>query len=302
MEAEVVIIGGGFAGTSAAITLARANRSVFLVDTGKPRNRFSEHSHGILGFDSTPPSQILDTGHCEFTSFGGKIITASAESLTADQYNPTMWNTYLSNGEQIRSRHVLVTTGITDKLPKIAGLESLWGSKVFHCPYCHGNEVKNKDLAIIGGENPTFTFRITELLTKWANTVTFFPNGMTVPEEQKNRLTHLKVKTDPRLIQKVSESTRFSTGVEIKLDGEAIDYEACFTGPTFIPNDSLLKKAGCAVKDGWVQTSSGLTSRKGLWAAGNVVSSPDQVPQAIGAGAATAIKIDQELFNEDMVQ
>ncbi len=302
MRAEIVIIGGGFAGTSAAITLARANRSVVLIDNAQPRNRFSEHSHGILGFESTPPSQILSAGHREFISFGGESITASAKSLVNNQHNLGTWTTHLSDGEKIQSRHVLIATGISDKLPEVAGLKELWGSRVFHCPYCHGYEIKSKNLAIIGGENPNFTFRITELLTKWTNNVTFFPNGMHVPEDQKRRLEKLKVKTDPRLVQEVTESTHCSTGVKIGLNEEIIDYEACFTGPSFIPNDSLLRAAGCVVKDGWVQTEHGLTSQKGLWAAGNVVSSPDQVPQAIGAGAATAIKNDQELFNEDMNQ
>lgn len=302
MKAEIVIIGGGFAGTSAAITLARANRSVVLIDNGQPRNRFSEHSHGILGFESTPPNQILSAGHREFISFGGESITASAKSLINNQHDRETWTTRLSDGEKIQSRHVLIATGISDKLPEVPGLKELWGSRVFHCPYCHGYEIKNKKLAIIGGENPSFTFRITELLTKWTNNVTFFPNGMNVPEEQKRRLEKLRVKIDPRPVQEVTESTQCSTGVSIGLNEKIIDYEACFTGPSFFPNDSLLRAAGCVVKDGWVQTEHGLTSQKGLWAAGNVVSSPDQIPQAIGAGSATAIKIDQELFNEDMNQ
>ena len=140
MYSDVIIIGGGFAGTAAAITLARANRKIRLIDSGAPRNRFSEHAHGILGLDGAAPAELLQRGHAEVGKFGGTITQGSVEKLTRDsECEP--WQAKLGSGEVLESRHVLVATGLTDKLPAVPGLSDLWGTRVFHCPYCHGYEV-----------------------------------------------------------------------------------------------------------------------------------------------------------------
>ncbi|MBK4174201.1 FAD-dependent oxidoreductase [Corynebacterium macginleyi] len=300
MRVDVVIIGGGFAGTSAAITLARANRSIVLVDSHQPRNRFSGHSHGVLGFDSASPIQMLESGRHEFQSFGGEIISETATSLTPSEKHSCKWKTELESGEVVYSRHVIVATGITDKLPDIPGLEKLWGNRVFHCPYCHGYEVKNKNLVVIGGKNPSFTFRIAKLLTKWTDRVTFYPHGLELSQEENRLMESLGITIEPYLVQGVTASERSDGGVVLDVGQEKIKYEACFTGPEFVPNDSILKQAGCAVEHGWVKAESGMTSLEGIWAAGNVISSPDQVPQALGAGAAVAVKVDQKMFDEDI--
>ncbi len=292
---DVTIIGGGCAGTAAAINLARANRSVCLVDEGRPRNRFSEHAHGILGMDSIKPVELLEKGHAEFESFGGTIVRDRAESLTKSH---DKWSVTLASSKAIDSPHVLVTTGITDVLPDVYGLSPLWGTRVFHCPYCHGYEVNGTDLAVIGGENPGFTFHISKLLTKWAKTVTFFTNGLDLPSQETTFFEALDIKLvdEPVLEVGPAEGDR----VVVCTTNHHFVFESCFTGPRFEPNDELLREAGCDVVDGWVRTERGRTSQPGLWAAGNVVSSPDQVSQATGAGAAVGIAIDQALFSEKL--
>ena len=181
MKTDVAIIGGGFAGTSAAITLARANRSVVLVDSGKPRNRYAEHAHGILGFDAASPSEMLDAGHREFLSFCGKIVEASATSLTADVHstraNTISWPVVLSNGEMIHARHVLVATGIADKLPAVSGLHELWGSRIFDCPYCHGYEIRKKNLSSLEGKIPGLPFGLLSCSRNGLATSRFIPMG-----------------------------------------------------------------------------------------------------------------------------
>lgn len=295
MRTDVTIIGGGFAGTAAAITLARANRSVLLVDDGKPRNRFSEHAHGILGWDSVNPTDLLRKGHDEFESFGGTLVRDRAENLTNVNGR---WSVTLASDKVIESPHVLVATGITDVLPDVHGLSALWGTRVFHCPYCHGYEVKGTDLAVVGGENPGFTFNITKLLTKWADAVTFLPNRLELPAEEKALFESLGITVVDEPVLEVGPAE--GDQVVIRTTNHQYVFESCFTGPRFEPNDELLRGAGCDVVDGWVRTERGRTSQPGLWAAGNVVSSPDQVSQATGAGAAVGIAIDQALFAETL--
>lgn len=204
----------------------------------------------------------------------------------------------LETGESATAAQVLVATGITDDLPQVPGLSEMWGTRVFHCPYCHGYEVRGKQVGVIGAENPAFTTRMPTLLTKWAESVTLHVNGMTLTPEQENRLAGCGVVLKRDKVLKVSPDSSESLAVEVKSETDTVKYGACFTGPEFQPNDGLLRQAGCTVTDGWVATTGGKTSEPGLWAVGNVVSSPDQVSQALGSGAAVAVAIDQFLFDQ----
>ncbi|GAA1169172.1 Thioredoxin reductase [Corynebacterium glaucum] len=293
---DVAIAGGGFAGTAAAINLARANRKVCLVDAGAPRNRNSEHMHGVIGLDAVNPSALLARGHAEFVSYGGILIDGRVDAL--EQTSAGEWSVKLASGEASTASQVLVATGITDVLPEVPGLSEMWGTRVFHCPYCHGCEVNGTNLGVVGGKNPGFTTRIATLLTKWAASVTLHANGMNLSPEQRERLQQHGVTLVVDDVVQVSPATDDDHAVEITTGSGAIRYDACFTGPEFKPNDELLRTAGCTVANGWVQVDGGKTSEPGLWAVGNVVSSPDQVSQALGSGAAVAIAIDQHLFDQ----
>ena len=299
MQSDVIIIGGGFAGTAAAITLARANRNVQLIDSGAPRNRFSEHSHGILGLDGVAPTELLERGHAEVNKFGGAITHATVESLSRPS-EQAPWQVSLTDGTLLESRHVLVATGLTDKLPEVPGLSDLWGTRLFHCPYCHGHEVKGKKVVLIGGANPPFTIRISKLLSKWTSALTFYTNGLELTGLDRTQLAGLGVEINDAKVTQVQPDQASPTGVEVhSADGVDI-YEACFTGPDFLPNNALLRDAGCESANGWIKAERGQTSVPCLWAAGNVVSSPDQVSQAMGSGAAVGIAIDQCMLDEDL--
>ena len=301
MYSDVIIVGGGFAGTAAAITLARANRNIQLIDSGAPRNRFSDHAHGILGLDGVSPTELLERGHAEVKKFGGTITHATVESLSRPS-EQALWQVGLTDGTLLESRHVLVATGLTDKLPDVPGLSDLWGTRLFHCPYCHGHEVKGKKVALIGGANPPFTIRISKLLSKWTSTLTFYPNGLELTDLDRTQLAGLGVKVVDTEVTQVQTDEATPTGVKVHSSAGEDTYEACFIGPEFLPNDALLRDAGCESANGWVSVEHGQTSVSRLWAAGNVVSSPDQVSQAMGSGAAVGIAIDQRMLDEDLAK
>ena len=178
----------------------------------------------------------------------------------------------------------------------------MWGTRVFHCPYCHGYEVTGKKVALIGGANPPFTIRISKLLSKWSDTLTFYPNGLELTGLDRTQLAGLGVEVNDAEVTQVRPEETSSTGVVVQSSTGEDTYEACFTGPDFLPNDALLRDAGCESADGWVSVEHGQTSIPRLWAAGNVVSSPDQVSQAMGSGAAVGIAIDQRMLDEDLAQ
>ena len=305
---DVLIIGGGFAGTAAGVTLARAQRTVRIIDNGKPRNRFSAHSHGIMGRDGANPMELLDQGRSEFMTFGGEV---TQDEVTSLEQTGNAWTATTAEGRQFSARQVLMATGITYELPNIPGLAELWGSRVFHCPYCHGYEARGRDLAVVGGKDPGFTTRMVHLLRKWTDRVTFFTNGLSLSEAdralfEKRGVVFLDapvsgIQPDPESESGVLVST--SDDPSSTTPGATHAFEACFTGPEFHPNDQLLLAAGCEAESGWVlRQPRGQTSVAGLWTAGNVTSSPDQVSQAMGTGVATAIAIDQSLLDEELQQ
>lgn len=300
-EIDVAIVGGGFAGTAAGITLARARKNTVIVDSGKPRNRFSEHTHGVLGRDGQNPLQILETGHSEFLSFGGELVKDTVIELRHNS-SSNGWTLLTEGASYVNARHVLVTTGITDKLPDVPGLQELWGTRVFHCPYCHGFEVKNQHIAVVGGLNPRFTLHMTHLLRNWSERISFFLNNTSIGEDELEILAARNIQIIRKPVTKVSANLTSSTGVDISTSDGITKFDACFTGPDFLPNNQLLLDAGCDHENGWVKTSHGLTSQPHLWSAGNVISSPDQVSQAMGAGVSTAISINHALLHEDLEQ
>ena len=155
---------------------------------------------------------------------------------------------------------------------------------------------------LIGGANPPFTIRISKLLSKWTSALTFYPNGLELTGLDRTQLAGLGVEINDAKVTQVQPDQASPTGVEVHSADGAHIYEASFTGPDFLPNDALLRDAGCESANGWVKAERGQTSVSRLWAAGNVVSSPDQVSQAMGSGAAVGIAIDQCMLDEDLAK
>ena len=146
---DVAITGGGAAGLSAALVLSRARRNVLVIDAGAPRNGPASHMHGYLSRDGMPPAELLAAGRDEVRSYGGDIIDGVVTDLVPDGTNG-FW-ALLDDGRRISARRLMVTTGLSDELPDIPGLRARWARDVLHCPYCHGHEVADRQLGVLGG-------------------------------------------------------------------------------------------------------------------------------------------------------
>src|SRR5688500_16127330 len=149
---DAVVIGGGAAGLSGALMLARSRRSVVVVDSGTPRNAPAEGVHGLLGLDGTPPAELLRRGREEVGRYGGRVVTgevASAAPAAPSADGDLRFTIALADGRSVLARRVLVATGLRDVLPDIPGLARHWGHGVVHCPYCHGWEVRDEPIAIL---------------------------------------------------------------------------------------------------------------------------------------------------------
>jgi thioredoxin reductase len=136
-ECDVVVVGGGAAGLSAALVLVRARRMVVVVDAGAPRNAPAAHMHGFLSRDGMPPRELLAAGRAEVSSYGGRLIDDTVVGVEPG------FHVRLASGAHLRTRRILVATGLRDELPDLPGVRERWGRDLLHCPYCHGYEVRD---------------------------------------------------------------------------------------------------------------------------------------------------------------
>ncbi len=149
---DVLVVGGGAAGLSGALALARARRSVLVIDAGAGRNAPAGHVHNYLGREGTPPAELLAAGRAEVTGYGGEVVTGSvtsAEPLPGLDGQDAGFRVELADGSSVAARRLLVTTGLVDELPGVAGVTERWGRDVLHCPYCHGWEVRDQALGVL---------------------------------------------------------------------------------------------------------------------------------------------------------
>lgn len=291
---DVLIIGGGPAGLSGALVLARARRTVTVVDAGEPRNAGVDHMHGFFTRDGMPPARLLETGRTEVRGYGGEILEG-----TVTRAEPGFVLT-LADGTRLKGRRLLVTTGVTDVLPDIPGLRERWGREVQMCPYCHGWEVRDRRIAVLGtSENSVHQ---ASLVRQWSPDVTFVapkaPDG-----EDASRLDARGIPVVAGEVRRVVVEHDRLTGLELA-DGSVLPCDAVFLAPTPVAKDGPLTDLGCEFgDDGLVKVDpTGRTSVPGVWAAGNVATPFGQVIMAAAAGAMAAAMINADLIEEDVAQ
>jgi thioredoxin reductase len=294
---DVAIVGGGAAGLSAALVLTRARRKVVVIDDGTPRNAPAAHMHGFLSRDGMPPSELLTIGRDEVTGYGGHLLDGPVSDIVPDG-SDGFW-VLLSGGRRVSARRLLVTTGLRDELPDVLGLAERWARDVLHCPYCHGHEVRDHQLGVIGGSPGAV--RYAQIVRQWTQDLVYFtPAGLLTAAERSGLVARAIGVVEGTIERIVVEDDRLR-GV-LMADGNIVPRDALFVPPRFVPRSRLLGDLGCVTDDdGWTTTDgTGRTSVPGVWAAGNVVDPRAQVITAAGAGSAAAIDINADLVEDDV--
>ncbi len=291
---DVVVVGGGAAGLSGALVLGRARRRVAVVDAGSPRNAPAAHMQGFLSRDGMPPADFVAAGRAEVTAYGVELIEDQVVGVD------TGFAVRLANGQTLEARRLLIATGVRDELPDIAGARERWGRDLLHCPYCHGWEVRDQPIGVLGTRPDAVQHAL--LVRQWSDDVVFFVHTMDLGPDERRRLEARGVQVvEGPVARLVVEADRL-TGVEL-VDGRVIARVAVFIRPVNVPHaDGLLSGLGCDVdQDGFlVVGASGQTSVVGVWAAGNVVDPRLQVITSAGAGSAAAIALNADLVLEDV--
>lgn len=296
MSYDVIIVGGGFAGMSAALQLARARRSILLVDAGQPRNRYAAASHGFLGQDGAAPAAIIREALRQLSAYPtvdfvhGKAVSAAGER---NRFEVT-----LENGETHAARRLVLATGVADTLPDIPGLAERWGQSVMHCPYCHGYEVRDRRIGVLA--NHPMSSHQALLLPDWGPT-TFFTQGLApVDADLAGKLAARGVEVEPTPIVEVLGEGLAVSGVRLA-DGRIAPMEAIFTAPKTTPVSPLAEQLGCAFEDGMtgphVKLEAGqLTTVPGVYSAGDAASSMHNATLASAAGVMAGIGAHQSLI------
>jgi len=246
MRHDALIVGGSFAGLSAAMQLARARRKVCVVDAGAPRNRFAAASHGFFGQDGMPPLQMIADARDKLLAYPSvTFVEGMATAATAD--GAEGFTVSLNSGEQLSTRKLLLAFGVQDGLPDIAGLGERWGKSVLHCPYCHGYEFGDRPLGVLfhSAHPPDHAL----LIAEWGPT-TLFLNGEEGPDaEARARLQSRGVTVEPERIAGLEGQGTDLAAVRLD-DGRRVPIEALFVAPHTRPTSPLAEQLGCAFDDG----------------------------------------------------
>jgi thioredoxin reductase len=296
---DVVVIGGGAAGLSAAVTLCRALRSVLVIDTGQPRNGRSSGVHGFLGHEGLPPDQLLAAGRAELRAHGGEIVQGRAISARAEG---GVFATELQSRQCFRSRRLLISSGFEDELPEVPGVRERWGRDVLHCPYCHGWEIRHRAIGVLAAGPAAVQEAL--LFRQWSPNVTFFQHlsgDLDAGEREQLEARAVRVVAGP--VVSLVMSGDALTGVRLE-SGQIVPCEYLVVSPRAKTESSLLQSLGLQQTDAaqgqHVTTDPvGLTAVQGVWAAGNICDPTAEVITAASAGVRAATAINADLVEED---
>jgi thioredoxin reductase len=300
---DVVVVGGGAAGLSAALVLGRSRRSVLVVDAGEPRNAPAAHMQGYLTRDGMPPAQFLAAGRRELKAYGVRLVQDEVTAVLPDGGGE--FDVVLANGGTVHARRVVVATGLVDELPEICGIAERWGRDVLHCPYCHGWEVRDQPLAVLA--SPALGAHQALLLTQWSKDVTLFLHTVQeLQEAEWQQLAAAGVTVVEGEIAALEVEDDRLTGVRL-VNGAVLLRPVLFAGGLPVARDSLLRDLGAQTTDTPVGPypkvdATGRTSVPGVWAVGNAAAPTEQVINAASAGYRAGVAINAELVFGDLEQ
>ncbi len=295
---DVIVIGGSYAGMAGALQLARGRRSVAVIDAGIRRNRFADHSHGLLGQDGKPPALIASEARAQLLQYPSVTWvegTAERAVKSGDLFQVTT-----RDQQTLSAKRLLLATGVSDYLPAITGLQDRWGKSVFHCPYCHGYELNQGPVGVLAVSEASLHQAL--LIPDWGPTTLFTNNCFTPDEQQRAQLAARGVSIETEAVQEISgEQTAI-----VKLDnGRLIELAGLFVASLTKPASPIAYDLGCELAESpigfYVKTDDfKQTSIPGVYAAGDLGRAMGSVTFAIGDGAQAGFAVHRSLIFEGL--
>ncbi|MFI6275505.1 NAD(P)/FAD-dependent oxidoreductase [Streptomyces sp. NPDC050988] len=300
---EVVVVGGGAAGLSAALVLGRARRSVLVIDTGEPRNAPAAHMQGYLSRDGMSPLEFLAVGREEIARYGVELARDRAVDVARGADGE--FDVTLEGGRTVHGRRLVVATGLADELPKVPGVAERFGRDVLHCPYCHGWEVRDQAFGVLA--TTPMAVHQALMVSQWSKDVTLFLHTVAEDEladEDLRRLAAARVDVVPGEVAGLAVDDDRLTGIRLA-DGTTHERSVLFVAPRAVPRTGLLERLGAELQETPFGTyavvdATGLTSVPGVWAAGNAIGFGEQVVNAASGGYRAGATINGELLFTDL--
>lgn len=295
MHHDAVVIGGSFAGLSAAMYIARARRSVCVVDTGAPRNRFAARSHGFFSHDGSEPGAMLATARSQVGEYpSATFIEGEAVSAAT---TPDGFSVTLATGRVLEGARLVLAFGISDELPAIPGLAERWGQSVLHCPYCHGFEFSGQRLGVLSLS--PMSIHQAMLIAEWGPTTLYLNGGAEPDDASLDELRKRGVAIEPAPVRALHGEGARLDSIEL-IDGRTSRVDALYLGPRTRLNSEVAHQLGCEMDEGSfgpiIRTDpQKLTTVAGVYAAGDITRSAHNVTWASADGVTAGVALHRSL-------
>ena len=301
---DAIVVGGGPSGLSAALVLGRSRRRVLVLDAGEPRNAPSSGAHGFFSRDGVKPEELLRIGREQLEPYEG--VEYREDRAVGVGGSDGAFEIFLENGESLYARKLLLASGVSDELPETPGFRKFWGKGVYHCPYCHGWEVRDRPLAVLNsGEGAA---EHAALVRNWSRDLVLLTDGSPGPdEEERRRLRVLGVPVEEKKISCLEGDAENRTLHRVVFeDGSSLDREGIFYGPPQRQKTGLAEMLGCEIEPEGsapaVLKSDPLTRETtvpGLDVAGDASSPVQSVIFAAASGANAAYFMNHAMVAEE---
>lgn len=293
---EVVIIGGSYAGLSAGMTLGRAMRKVLIVDSGRPCNAQTPHSHNFITHDGEAPAEIAAKAKEQVLKY--PTVGFLEDLVIAAKKSATGFELKTESGKTLSAKKLVFATGLKDRMPDIPGFADCWGISVIHCPYCHGYEVRHQKTALLANGNEAFHFA--QVLSNWTKELVLFTNGpVTLDQDQQVQLTKHGITWIETPLSHLTHTDGRMNSLVLN-DGSEHAFSVMYARIPFDQHTALPQELGCVLTEqGYLQVDEFQhTSVPGIYAAGDNSTMLRAVSQVVSAGMRAGAILNHELITE----
>lgn len=294
---DVIIVGGSYSGLSAAMALGRALKKVLVIDSNKPCNRRTPHSHNFLTNDGKTPAEIaalanLQVRKYKTIKFFNGLATGGIKTIIGFEIEAV-------SGETFTAKKLIFATGVRDIMPDIDGFEACWGISVLHCPYCHGYEVRHEKTGILS--NGESGFDLATLISNWTNDLSLFTNGasaLTADQTEKLKKHHIKIVE--KEVEKLEHTNGYLKNIIFR-DGTATAIKTIYSHVSFKQHSEIPESLGCELTDeGYIKMDPfHETSVKDVFACGDNVTRMRTVANAVGMGTMAGMIVSRKMIFEE---
>lgn len=297
IDYDVIIIGGSYAGLSAAMALGRALRKVLIIDSGLPCNSQTPHSHNFITQDGEKPGEIAAKAKAQVLKY--HTVNFVHDLAINGRKDKNVYTITLKSGEEFSAKKLVFATGVKDNMPDIDGFAACWGISVIHCPYCHGYEVKGEKTGILA--NGDFAMHYVQLIRNWTNDLTLLSNGKPIlTSEQLGKIEKHNIKVIEKEIAYLQHKNGQLQRVVFK-DNSSVELKAIYSRPDFEQHCKIPEVLGCELTEqGHILVDMfQKTSLDNVFACGDSASPMRSVANAVASGNMAGAMINNILTEEE---